>query len=278
MPEDGKVETAVPGLSLIRVSHTNQRGPVVYEPSLYVVAQGSKRAYFGQEVYTYDALNYLLLTVPLPLEAQVIRATPEEPYLAVRIALDLNMVTELLMELEEDLPTVKDAVLRGIYSSRLDAEMNDAVLRLVKTLGSTQRSKVLAPIVTKEILFHILQGEQGHILRSFARQDRHNHQLARVLQHIQRNYSQSLEVNDLAVIANMSASSFHSHFKTVTGCSPLQYIKSIRLHEARRMIHQDTQNVGDAAYRVGYASASQFSREYKRMFGEAPSRDGLIVS
>ncbi|WP_020410799.1 AraC family transcriptional regulator [Hahella ganghwensis] len=275
MPEDGKVQTSVPGLWLIRSAHTNQRGPVVYEPSLYVVAQGSKCAYFGRETYSYDALNFLLLTVPLPLEAQVVRASPDEPYLAVRLELDMNMVTELLMELDQGVKPVSDIVLRGICSSRLDSEMSDAVLRLVKTLESGPRSRILGPIVTREILFHLLQGELGHILRSFARQDRHNHQVARVLQFIQKNYAQALEVNDLALLANMSSSSFHNHFKTVTGYSPLQYIKSLRLHEARRMIQQETQSVSDAAYRVGYVSASQFSREYKRMFGETPSRDGV---
>ncbi len=273
MPEDGIIESGIPGLQLARKSSPSKRGPVVYQPSLYIVAQGSKQAYIGDQVFTYDAWNYLVLAVPLPIEGCVMRATPEEPYLAIRVGLDLGAINELLLALGEPLTSEMDKPAKGIYVSQMDAELSDGVFRLLRSLADSQKAKVLGPMIMKEMLFNVLRGEQGHILRSFARQDRHNHQIARVLHFIQKNYQQTLEIHDLTEVANMSASSLHTHFKTVTDVSPLQYIKQIRLHEARRMIQQESHNVSDAAYKVGYSSPSQFSREYRRMFGEAPSRD-----
>lgn len=270
LPEEGVYPTDVPGLSLIRLDSVTERRPIVYEPSLYIVAQGSKCAYLGDEKYVYDQLNYLVLSVPLPLQCMVTRASKDKPYLAMRIQLDADLLTELVIEMKSK--PHGQSLDRGIFVSNMDNELLDSILRLVKMLN-TDSASVLAPLAIKEALFHVLQGEQGDQLRAFAIRDRQHFQIATVLNYIQKNYASPMEVAELAEIASMSTSSFHQYFKAVTNASPVQYIKTIRLHEAKRKMLMDHLSASDAAYQVGYASPSQFSREYKRLFGESPAKD-----
>ena len=269
---DGVASTPVPNVTVMRASHTSERQPIIYEPCIYLVAQGRKRAYLDDVVFTYDALNYLVLTVPLPLLAHVVMASEELPYLAMRLTINIAQLHQLLIEMGEADRSANEHSNRGIFVSTMSDDLAQATFRLSKLLNDQQRAKVLGPTVIKEILYHVMCGEQGSLLKSFAQSNRHDHQIANVIHYIQENYYEPIEVMDLAHIANMSPSSLHHHFKTVTRLSPIQYIKSIRLHQARRIIIDDAQSISEAAFKVGYASPSQFSREYKRLFGVAPSQ------
>jgi AraC-like DNA-binding protein len=271
LSEDGVFETEIPELSLIRCSEVTARSPVIYQPSLYVVAQGQKQAYLGEEVYRYDALNYLVLPVAMPLQAHVIKASKERPYLALRLKLDIMVLSDLLVQMHTPLHSA-DGTARGLFVSPMEEELGATLLRLIDCLDESAQVSVLAPLIIKEVLFHLLRGKQGDQLRTFAQRHRHHHQIARVLQHILSHYDRPLEVNELASLANMSHSSLHHYFKLVTGLSPIQYVKVNRLHQARRLLNEG-RTVSDAAFEVGYASLSQFSREYKRLFGAPPSRD-----
>ncbi|WP_428634017.1 AraC family transcriptional regulator [Sedimenticola sp.] len=277
MPEPGVWVTDVPHMSLVRCDEAmTERAPVMYEPCIYIVVQGRKVAHLGDESFVYDALNYLVLSVPLPLDCQVLDASRETPYLAVKIGIDTQLLDELSQEIDAFSSTAASAAQRGIFVSSLGEDIKSTLGRLLSYVGQPSSARVLGSLAIKELLFHVLHGAQGDLLRAFAYRDRHNFQIARVINYIQSNYSASLEVAALADRANMSPSSFHSYFKAVTSSTPIQYIKAIRLHEARRRMLYDNQSASDAAYHVGYASPSQFSREYRRMFGVPPSEDRLV--
>lgn len=276
LPEVGVVKTNVPGLSVIRSDIAMPgRKPIVIEPCVYIVAQGSKCAHLGDEVYTYDALHYLVLSVPLPLECQVLSASAEKPYLALKVEINLTLLNDLLHELGDEGSASKSsgAVTRGIYVSKVCDDIRGTLVRLLNCEDSADKAKVLGPMAMKELLFHVLLGEQGNQLRAFAYRDKNNFKIAEVLNFIQLNYAANMEVMELASLANMSQSSFHQYFKAVTNVTPIQYIKSMRLHEARRKMLHDHQSASDAAFQVGYTSPSQFSREYRRLFGAAPTKD-----
>jgi AraC-like DNA-binding protein len=253
----------------------SKRAPVVYNPCIYIVVQGKKTAYLGNEAYVYDALNYLVLSVPLPLECQIIEATKEQPYLAVRIDIDTLMLNELIQE-TDNRNYLKTENNRGIFATPLEDKIRSTLSRILSYLAKPSDAAVLGKLAMKELLFYVLQGEQGEQLKTFAYRDRHNFKIARVINFIQDHYAQTLEIAELADKANMSQSSFHQHFKAVTNSTPIQYIKTIRLHAARRNMLYDHQSASDAAYQVGYASPSQFSREYRRLFGITPSTDAKL--
>ena len=273
MPVDGVVPTSVPGLTLMRASQPSERQSIIYEPCIYVVAQGCKRAYLDSEVFSYDALHFLVLTVPLPMQAHVVTASEEKPYLAMRVNINLEQLNHLLIEMGESTEPNTDNSNQGVFVSTINRELIEGMSRLIRLHNNRPRGKVLAQGIIKEILYDVLCGEQGPLLKSFALSYRHNHQIATVIHYIQKNHHKTIDVAELAGVANMSASSFHHHFKTVTRSSPVQYIKSIRLHRAKRFIQDDAQSVSEAAFKVGYSSISQFSREYKRLFGVVPSRE-----
>jgi len=273
LPTPDIVDTKIKNLTLIRVDGVmSERAPVIYNPCIYIVVQGKKTAYLSNEVYSYDALNYLVLSVPLPLECQIIEATREQPYLAVRIDIDMVVLNELIQETDKQ-PYLKMENNRGIFATSLEDEIRSTLSRILSYLDKPSDAAVLGKLAMKELLFYVLQGEQGKQLKTFAYRDRHNFKIARVINFIQGHYSQTLEIADLADKANMSQSSFHQHFKAVTNSTPIQYIKTIRLHAARRNMLYDHQSASDAAYQVGYTSPSQFSREYRRLFGITPSSD-----
>jgi len=274
MPEPGILDTNVPNLSLIRRNEVmEERCQLIYDPCIYIVIQGRKSAFLNDENYIYDDLNYLVLTVPLPLECQILKANVDNPYLAMRIKLDIQFISELVSEIQSETTASQITTQRGIYVSRLDDNIRTALDRLLTYVGDSSAAKVLSPLTIKELLFYAIRGEQGEQLKSFAYQDKHNFQIAQVINFIQNHYSENMEVAELASKAGMSQSSFHQHFKTITNASPIQYIKTIRLHAAKRKLLHDNQSASDAAYNVGYASASQFTREYRRFFGVTPTVD-----
>jgi AraC-like DNA-binding protein len=266
--QEGVHRTLVEGVEVARVSEAVPRAPVVYQPKILIVGQGRKRAYLGGDVYRYDAYNYLVLPVPMPAECET-EASPLEPLLLLAINVEPTMLGEMLLEMDE-LPTSIGPTPRGISSSPMSEELGGVVIRLLECLKSPLDSRMLGRQIVREILYRALLGEQGGSLRALASRDDHFARIARVLRHVHSDYSRPLSVEELARKAGMSVAAFHHYFKLVTASTPLQYLKRIRLDHARRMMAHEGYNAGTAARAVGYESASQFSREFKRLFGVTP--------
>ncbi len=258
------------GVQFLRSSRPVPRGPVVYEPGIVIIGQGRKRGYLGGQVYTYDAYNYLVLSVPLPFECETVEAGPEKPLLGLVVKVSPTSIGELLVEMD-DHGSAEDQVPQGIYSTPLTDDLSSAAIRLLECLRSPLDSRILGPQIVREITYRVLCGEQGGALRAVANRQSHFSQIARVLRRIHLEYSSSIDVESLAGEAHMSVSTFHHNFKAVTSTSPIQYVKSIRLHRARALMTQEGLSAGTAASQVGYESASQFSREFKRFFGNSPA-------
>jgi AraC-like DNA-binding protein len=267
-PCDGTHQTALPSLALTRGSVPTLCMPTVYQPCLAIVVQGRKRAVLNEEVFHYDALNYLVVSVTLPGMGQVLEATAEHPYLSLRLNLDLEEVARLVMELRDRGPPA--AADRGLFVARLDEPLLDAVLRMVKLLDTPEDIPVLGPVVQREIYYRVLRGELGSRLVDLAQGEGGNHRIVRAIEWLKQRYAAPLRIEDLADAVHMSASALHHRFKAVTAMSPLQYQKHLRLHEARRLMFADGIECAVAGHRVGYESASQFSREYRRLFGAPP--------
>jgi AraC-like DNA-binding protein len=236
------------------------------------VVQGRKRAVLGNDVFVYDALNYLVASVTLPALSHIIEATPDTPYLCLRIGIDIGLINELLLQLG---PTAvpKPSSGRALFLGRMTESMLDALWRLTTLLDRAGEASVLAPLVLKEIHYRALTGQLGHRLRDLCAPDSHAQRIARVIKLLKSEFAAPLRVEELAATAHMSVSSLHHRFKEVTAMSPVQYQKQLRLHEARRLMLVEGLDAAAAAYRVGYESPSQFSREYRRLFGASPRRE-----
>ncbi|MGU7769733.1 AraC family transcriptional regulator [Burkholderia sp. MR1-5-21] len=267
-PNQGDTRADLEGVRFIRVNRPVPRMPVLYEPSIVVVCQGRKLGYLGEQSFVYDAQQYLLLSVPLPFECETF-ASADEPFLAISIRIDLAVVAELSILLDETRGAAVSEP-RGVYSTPLDTPLADAVLRLLETLVSPHDTRVLGPSIMREIAYRVLTGAQGDAIRAALVQRHHFGRVAKALTRIHADPTADLDVDMLAREAGMSLAVFHAQFKHVTATSPMQYVKAARLHQARLMMVQDGVGAGTAAARVGYASASQFSREFKRLFGRSP--------
>lgn len=272
-PDDGVHATAVPSLYLIRSSTPTPCKPTLYEPRLCIVAQGSKVAMLSGETYHYDPLNYLVVSVTLPMIGQITEATPEKPYLCLRLDIDPEEIAALILDAGPQAPSA--GIDRGLYAARVNAPLLDAVLRLMRLLETPADLPVLAPIALREIYYRVLVGDLGHRLCELAMADTRSHRIVRAVELLRQRYLQPLSIDDLAQSVHMSTSSLHHQFKAVTTMSPLQFQKQLRLHEARRLMLVDGIEAGAAAHKVGYESPSQFSREYKRLFG-APPRSEIV--
>ncbi|WP_353190335.1 AraC family transcriptional regulator [Pandoraea pnomenusa] len=269
---EGTAPTAVDGLFVHRISHPGGPKPALQQPAFAVIAQGEKRLRIGDEDYAYDPMHYMVSSVHLPVLAQVSGASEQTPYLGMRLNLAAEDVTSLIGD--EHLPPPAPAASgRGLYVNRLDAALLDAVLRLLRLLTSPRDIPILAPMIKREIVYRLLMNGQGVLLRQMALQDSQMNRIARAVRWLREHYVQPLRVEALAQEVHMSVSSLHHHFKLVTAMSPVQYQKQLRLQEARRLIFAADIAVAAAAQAVGYESASQFSREYARVFGDAPLRD-----
>jgi AraC-like DNA-binding protein len=268
-PFDGTHQSALPSLALTRGSVPTLCMPTVYQPCLGIVVQGRKRALLNDEVFNYDALNYLVVSVTLPAMGQVVEATPEHPYLSLRLNLDLEEIARLVLELGNRGPS-RATTDRGLFVARLDEPLLDAVLRMVKLLDTPEDIDVLAPVVQREIYYRMLRGDLGYRLVDLAQTEGGNHRIVRAIEWLKEHYAVPLRVEELADTVHMSPSALHHRFKAVTAMSPLQYQKHLRLHEARRLMFADGIESASAGHRVGYESASQFSREYRRLFGAPP--------
>lgn len=269
---DGTQETAIPGLRFIRASRISEPVHSVYEPSLCVVAQGSKVVMLGEESYSYDPASYLTASVHLPITGQVVEASPEAPYLSVQLQLEMNQILEIIQS-SDQAERSKHESGRGLVIGRMSDALLAAVVRLVRLLEAPQDIPVLAAGVKREIIYRVLQHEQNEALKHFARIGSQAQRIAKVIERLTHEFALPLRVEKLAEEARMSASSFYNYFKEVTGMSPIQYQKQLRLQEARRLLFAENLDAAEAAFQVGYESPSHFSREYTRKFGLPPMRD-----
>ena len=270
---DGARETTIPRLTLARASHMQHPVHAIHEPAFCVLAQGSKRVLLGDEVYIYDSSQYLVVSQNLPVSGQVIDASPEAPYLGLRLSFDVKDIAALALDLQlgETLPV--RASQRGIFTGELSTTLIDPVLRLVRLLDSPEDVPALAPLVTREILYRLLKSADGWRLAQMAVVDSHSQRIAQSISVLSMRFQEPLRVEDLADEVHMSVSSLHQHFKAVTAMSPLQFQKQLRLQESRRIMISEHVDAATAGHRVGYESQSQFNREYSRFFGLPPARD-----
>ncbi|MGH2494093.1 MAG: AraC family transcriptional regulator [Ktedonobacteraceae bacterium] len=262
----------LPGLHLSRSSLPLKPLHSVLEPSLCVIAQGSKEVLLGDSRYRYDPSHYLLATVELPRVSQVLEASKERPYLSLRLELAPTLVSSVMVETGHVSPPGSVDV-RAIAVSPLDVHLLDAVVRLVRLLDAPAEAPVLLPLITREIIYRLLMGEQGGRLRHLAVQGGYTPHIARAVKRLRQDFDQPLRIEQIARELGMSVSGFHHHFKAVTAMSPLQFQKRLRLQEARRLMLGEDLDAASAAYRVGYQDASHFNREYKSLFGVPPMRD-----
>ncbi len=273
LTEDGELHvTAVPGLALFRRPEPTDPFTGMYEPSICLVAQGAKRVRLGDETYVYDSQHYLLTSVHLPTVVQIIEASVDKPYLGLRLSFDLREVSRLMADSNLPPPRGQQSG-RGMAIGAVTPPLVNAILRLIDLLDNERDIPILAPMIQREIIYRILEGDQGVRLRQIAASGSQSQQIARAIEWIKGNFSQPLRIDDLAEQARMSTSTFHHHFRTMTALSPLQYQKQLRLQEARRLMLADRLDASTAGFRVGYESPSQFSRDYSRQFGAPPLRD-----
>ncbi|MFD0697625.1 AraC family transcriptional regulator N-terminal domain-containing protein [Paenibacillus sp. GCM10027628] len=270
--KDGVHPTAIPSLFFMRVSNAAGRSHGVYKPSFCMVVQGAKEVWLAQERFRYSPADYLVASVHLPVTAKVTEATPDVPYLGFKLEFTPSQILELLHDSEFRVDP-KQNPKRAMFVSQIESSLLDSVIRLARLLDNPKDIPVLAPLFTKEILYRVLQGQNGIILEQIIMEGSSTHQIKDVIEQIMSNYDSPLRIEELAEIANMSISSLHRHFKEITAMSPLQFQKQIRLQEARRLLLTESADASEVAYRVGYESASQFSREYSRMFGFPPKAD-----
>jgi AraC-like DNA-binding protein len=268
---DGVVEP-IEGLRLTRATTPTDRVHAVSRPCLCVIAQGTKEVFLGETMYRYDPEHYLLATIEVPLTGRVVNATREHPYLALRLELDPVLVGSVMVEAALPTPTSKDDA-KAVVVSSLDSHLLDATMRLVRLLDSPNDSRVLLPLVKREVVYRLLTGEQGARLRHLPMQGGHANRIAKAVDRLRDDYNKPLRIENLAKELGMSSSGFHQHFKAVTDMSPLQFQKQLRLQEARRLMLGENLDAASAGYRVGYDDASHFSKDYKRLFGIPPASD-----
>lgn len=270
-PHPGRNELA-PGIIAVRDSHTTSVVPAVYTPAVCLIAQGEKRVYLEDETYIYDEARILLFAIDLPIMAQVTRATPTAPYLGLRINLDPAKITTLVPRIFPH--GMSDASnTRGIYVADSDESIIETSTRLVSLFATPNTATLIAPLVIEELLIRLLLSPIGSRVAQIGLHESHMHRVGRAIDWIRTHYAQPMHVEDLAAMVHMSTSSFHQHFKTITAMTPLQYQKVLRLQHARQLLLSNDSDVTRVAIEVGYTSPSQFSREYRRLFGEAPIRD-----
>jgi len=269
---EGYLTTEVPGLTVFKKTDAAKPIAGLYEPSVYLIAQGAKRVQLGDEKYTYDTQHYLFSGVHLPVVAQVVDASEEVPYLGLKLTFDYQEITQLMTDSQLPPSRTKRAE-RGMVTGKLSPPLVNAFQRLIDLVDETEKIAVLAPLVRKEIFYRLLMGEQGNTLRQLAAMGTQTYQVAKVISWLKANFTKAVRVEKLAQMANMGVSTFHHHFRNMTAMSPLQYVKQLRLQEARNLMLTEYLDAASAAFQVGYESPSQFSREYGRFYGCSPAKD-----
>ncbi|EPF1336945.1 AraC family transcriptional regulator [Pseudomonas aeruginosa] len=268
-PQEGYNLTGLDSVRLLRSDRPLARTPVLYDPGIVIVCQGRKRGYFGEQIYLYDEQHYLAVAVPVPFTMET-DATPERPLLAIYLHLDFPLAAGLAVEIDRQRALAQVEAPRSLMSSPMDAPLRASVLRFLEALGDPLETAILAPALLRELYFRVLTGPQGGAMRAALAMRGRFGNIARALRRIHAQYAEPLELAQLAGEAGMSVPSFHSHFKAITQTSPMQYLKCTRLHQARLLMVRQGMSAQAACHAVGYASASQFNREFKRLFGRSP--------
>lgn len=271
--EKGDLHTTdIPGLSLFRRDEPTEPVSGMYEPSICMAVQGAKRVILGEDTYVYDAHHYLITSVHLPTIVQIVEASPEKPYLGLRLKFDLREVSQLMVDSNLPQPRPQQSS-RGMATGEVTLQLVNAFIRLIDLLADEKDIPILAPVIQREIIYRLLVGDQGERLRQIATAGSQSQQIAKAIGWLKNNYTLAISMDELAAQANMSTSTFHHHFRSMTALSPLQFQKQLRLQEARRLMLAERMDAANAAFQVGYESPSQFSREYNRLFGAPPLRD-----
>ncbi|EGR3200407.1 AraC family transcriptional regulator [Vibrio parahaemolyticus] len=265
-------DTPISGLRFSRWTTPTPPTSYTHNPSICLIAQGRKRVLLGEESFIYDANHFLISSVDLPIIANIIEASEEQPHLGLIMELDLTEISQLIVDSELAFTQSKEAQ-KGIAVGELSESLLDAFVRLAELLDEGQNIKILAPIIKREIFYRLLMSEQGTRLHQIVTAGSHSHQIAKAIDWLKNNFVKPLSVGDLASYTGMSKSSFYTHFRSMTSMTPLQFQKKLRLSEARRLMLTENLDAMAATFKVGYESPSQFSREYSRLFGAPPSKD-----
>ncbi|MNK72818.1 Virulence regulon transcriptional activator VirF [compost metagenome] len=271
-PNEGYNLTPLPSVRVLRADRALARTPVLYDPGIVIVCQGRKRGYFGNRLYLYDARHYLAVSVPVPFSMET-DATPESPLLALYLHLDFALAAELAAQIDSAGLAKPVQAPQSMLSTPMDGGMRASVLRFVQAMTRPLEAAVLGPGLLRELYFRVLTGPQGSSMREALSLRGQFGRIGKSLRLIHAEYAQPLDVARLADEAGMSVPSFHSHFKVVTQVSPMQYVKSTRLHQARLLMVRHDLTAETASQAVGYTSPSQFSREFKRLFGLTPAAE-----
>ncbi len=272
-PEEGYNPSSIEGFGIYKSVLPNGKIPALYEPLICVLGQGEKKCHVGDKTYQYKGGDYLISSLPVPVELEIVSASMEQPMLAAAIGIDLARIADLLMKIERigvETESCKPVASSSIFTGKAEDELIDSFLRLLKASEDKQESEILGQNMIDEIYYRILSGDSGSSLKILLNQRGDIQRISRVVEHIHSNLEKSYSMDDLAGIIYMSKTSFFETFKKVMNISPLQYIKSIRLHKAQVFL-KEGRNAKESGYMVGYNSVSQFSREYKRYFGFSPS-------
>jgi AraC-like DNA-binding protein len=264
--------TPLPDVRILRSDRPLSRTPVLYDPGIVIVCQGCKRGYFRDQVYRYDEQQYLAVSVPVPFTMET-DASPERPLLAIYMHLDFPLAAELMIQIDSEGVPMPPAAPQSMMSSPMDGAMKSSVLRLLEALSKPLDAAVLGPSLVRELYFRVLTGAQGSAMRSALTMQGQFGKISKALRRIHATYAQPLNLTQLAGEAGMSVPTFHSHFKAITSMSPMQYVKSARLHQARLLMVRQAMTATSASHAVGYESPSQFNREFKRLFGVPPAEE-----
>lgn len=268
-PVEGYNLTALPDIRFLRSNRPLKAVPVLYDPGIVIVCQGRKRGYFGDQVYLYDDRHYLAVSVPVPFTMET-DASAQEPLLAIYMHLDFKLAAELMLQIEQHGGMAATHQPRGMMSTPMDRQLCETLVRFLEAMSRPLTAQVLGPALVREIYFHVLTGEQGCSMRAALAMHGQFGKIARALRRIHASFHDDFSVEQLAREAGMSVPTFHTHFKAVTHTSPVQYVKSIRLHQARLHMVRGGMTAAAASAAVGYESPSQFSRDFKRLFGRSP--------
>ena len=264
--------TAIDGVAILRADREKHPSHLIMKPALCVVVQGAKWTTFGDRRYDYRAGQALVVSVEMPAFSKVAQASPTEPFLAVVIQFDLAVMRDVMACLDKP-PRPEDPLGRGVFVTDFDGPLADCVLRMVRLLDTPHAIPVLAPMIMREMCYWLLTGPHGSEVAKVVLANSHAQRVVTAIHALRDQFAETVRIEDLAAVAQMSPSAFHRQFKALTSMTPLQYQKQMRLLEARHLMVAGAANAEAAAYRVGYESPSQFSREYTRMFGAPPRRD-----
>lgn len=272
-PHDGRFKLAIEGVHVTRASQITQAAThSLALPGICIVAQGAKQAFLAEQAYEYDESNLVVYAAEVPVTTRISKASKDAPFLCLVIQMDPQKLTSAINKVfPNGVPKVAET--QAIYIGKNNNQILNPAIRLMQIILAQDDADLLAPLMIEEILIRLLRSPSGAAIAQIAVTDSHAQKVAKAIVWLKENYNQNMKVGELADIAGMSASSFHNHFKNITAMSPLQFQKTIRLHEARNLITQQMLDVTQAGYAVGYASVSQFSREYSREFGISPSKD-----